>query len=399
MYLWTKDGRVAAPYLEDPEISPQYEGFLTESEIGVENNIHPRKVDGKPYQRKKSSWNCLRLAIASLFTLCFLDLAYNGLATVLVLVSLLVNNLSGNIQVLMEYQLQDKSKLCRNEAQRYTSFRRKIVIEKQSESIVGRYPMFDLLSLSTTSGSIRATVIPQRADSQSPDEPARLHIRTGSGSIAVSFIFPGATVLPTIKSKQKSGLENKSWNEIWPPQFRPYEIDVETTSGSISGQFLFSTSARLSSESGSISARLLPIVRLINSRNVGCKEEVNFVADAALISTWTGSGSQNVYLTSPCFVPFSGEAFEANSSVTGKPSLSHHDTQSGNLNINYPVAWTGNAHAQSESGNIAFDGKGLEVVSNEDGSVDGFKSEGQKEWRSINVSLGSEAGAILFNVG
>lgn len=306
---------------------------------------------------------------------------------------------SGNIKVLMEYQLQDKSKRGPNGVHGYTSFPRKIIIEKQSESIMGRYPMFDLLSLSTTSGSIGVTVIPQRADAQSPDEPARVRIRTGSGSIAVSFTFPDATLLPEINSNQKPGLENIHWNELWPLQFRPYELDIETTSGSISGQFFFSTSARLSSESGSISARFLPVVRLMNSRKVDCKEEDYFVADTALLTTWTGSGSQNVYLTSPRFVPFSSETLEANSSITGKPALLHHDTQRGNLNINYPSAWTGNAHAQTESGNIAFGGNGLEIISNEDGSVDGFKYEGQKEWRSNNVSLGSKTGAILFNVG
>jgi hypothetical protein len=399
MYLWTKDGQGAVPLLKDPEYSPQYEDVPSGSEIGVENNIHPGKVDGKLYQRKKNSWNRLRLAIASLFTLCFLSLAYNGLASVLGLVSLLVIILSGNIQVLTDYQSQEKFKLCPNGTQGHTSFPRKVVIEKRSESIVGRYPIFDLLSLSTTSGSIGVTVIPQIADTQSPDEPARLRIRTGSGSIAVSFTFPGATFSPEIKSNQKPGLENKRWNELWPLQSRPYELDVETTSGSISGQFFFSTSARLSSKSGSISARLLPIVRLINSRNVDCKEEENFVANTALITTWTDSGSQNVHLMSPCFVPFSGETLKANSSVMGKPALSHHNTQRGTLNINYPSAWTGNAHARTESGNIAFGGNGLDVINNEDGSVDGFKYEGQREWRSINVSLGSEAGAIVFNVG
>lgn len=298
----------------------------------------------------------------------------------------------------MEYQSQDKSKFY-PEGQGRVFSARKIVVDKKSEPIVGTYPLFDLLSLSTTSGSIDVTVIPQRANTESPGQPARFRIRTNSGSIAVSFSFPGATSSPKINSNEKLCLEQECWNRYPPFQFRPYELDVETISGSISGQFFFSTLARLSSESGGISVRLLPIVRLINLRDVDGGEDENSIQNNALMTTWTGSGSQDVRLMDPCFVDFPANTTGAKSWVWGKPALVHHDTHEGTLNINYPQAWTGNAHARAESGNIAFDGRGLEIIRNGDGSVDGFKCEGQKEWGNMNVFLGSEAGAIIFHVG
>ncbi|RMJ28192.1 hypothetical protein PHISP_00969 [Aspergillus sp. HF37] len=52
-----------------------------------------------------------------------------------------------------------------------------------------------ILALSTISGDIDVTVLPQPADPANPDEPAHLRIRTQSGSVKVSFAVPEAANL------------------------------------------------------------------------------------------------------------------------------------------------------------------------------------------------------------
>lgn len=117
--------------------------------------------------------------------------------------------------------------------------------------------LFDLLSLSTTSGKIGVIVIPQRADAQNSGNSAHLWARTKSGSITVSFAVPD-TIFPSDDNFKRNINHHVEYCSVRQPfQFLTYEIDVETESGSISGQFIFSTSAHLSLERGSISASLV----------------------------------------------------------------------------------------------------------------------------------------------
>lgn len=104
MYLQDKGSPDAASLPNDSENPPQYEKVPLMPEVGVvkdvaefwisddedlESNIDPGKVAGKSCLRKAPRWSCLYLAIGTLLPLCFLGLAYNGLAAVLDLVSLL----------------------------------------------------------------------------------------------------------------------------------------------------------------------------------------------------------------------------------------------------------------------------------------------------------------------
>lgn len=209
------------------------------------------------------------------------------------------------------------------------------------------------------------------------------------------------------KNKNKNGIYcNKHKNTPGKPPkdlpLRPYIVDIETGSGSITGRFIFSRSINLSTGSGSIAASLIPLVyrdETTSSQNVS-------------IQTQTGAGSQKISLTEPIFLGSStgSEFVDPNLYPSGPDSDSpnslsaraSHKTEMGSMHISYPKQWGGNVHAESE-GSILLRGKGLDVKKGE-GGVDGRKEaeepESGKWWGgNMNVSLGSEEGSILFFVG
>ncbi|KAG7008711.1 C6 transcription factor [Physcia stellaris] len=60
---------------------------------------------------------------------------------------------------------------------------REIIIHLSSGSITGTYPLYDLLSMRTTSGSISISLTLHNASTSSPSKPATLQIDSSSGSI------------------------------------------------------------------------------------------------------------------------------------------------------------------------------------------------------------------------
>lgn len=160
-----------------------------------------------------------------------------------------------------------------------------------------------------------------------------------------------------------------------------------------------STSAHFSSESGGISASLVPIIRLTDHGSVSDDGNNNTQTYNASIVTSTNSGSQDIHLTDPCFVNPPARFRHEDPDLHLIHAQARHITHDGSLNIAYPHAWAGHAHVHTGSGSIRFGGRNLNVTMNEDGSVDGFKREGQQDWGEINVSFQSGAGAIFFYVG
>ena len=63
---------------------------------------------------------------------------------------------------------------------------RSTIINQLSQSVTGTFPLYDLLSITTMSGSINITVIPQPASS-SAKAPAALRLSTMSGAINVTM--------------------------------------------------------------------------------------------------------------------------------------------------------------------------------------------------------------------
>jgi hypothetical protein len=119
---------------------------------------------------------------------------------------------------------------------------RQTILRTTSSSIAGTFTHLDLISLTSSSGSITATIIPGEADPSNP-LPAELKIGSNSGSVQVTY--------PSIDVSSSS---SPSLNTV---PARNYETRVRTSSGSISGAFLFSSTADLVSDSGSIRAEVL----------------------------------------------------------------------------------------------------------------------------------------------
>ncbi|CRG85826.1 hypothetical protein PISL3812_02836 [Talaromyces islandicus] len=305
----------------------------------------------------------------------------------------------------------------------YNTQNREIVRETGSRAIWGRYPLYDLLSLKTTSGSIVVTVEPQPADPENPDEPARLVLETVSGSVAVSFAHPHLDAIferddmmidfddqpfvpdqGDIKAfkrsckkhkKQQQGHKLDKTTTADAIQYRPYEIVIKTNSGSVSGKLIFSSSAHVESQTGTISASLIPIV---SSRASSFGNTTLF--------TSTHSGSQNVVLANP-FRVASSAADGSGEGVSLGHATSTHVSDVGHIDVVYPNSWAGTVEASTHAGSICMDGPGLEVSKDGQGHASGVKyadedSEGPEWWGSrgdMDVSLKAKAsGSINFVV-
>ncbi|KAL1998825.1 hypothetical protein VTN02DRAFT_5517 [Thermoascus thermophilus] len=277
------------------------------------------------------------------------------------------------------------------------------------DPIRGRWPLYDTLSLTTTSGNIAVTIDPQPADPDDADRdrPARVVLRSTSGSIAVSFSVPDAAASlgdeemrrglgdlaggdldhdhdqdDTTKTKTRTKTKKKKHTckpnpnpnptprnqkqkrtYASPPPLppRPYEISIRTETGSITGHILFSTSAVLESGTGAISAVLTPVFYPPAASNV-------------TLRTRSATGDQDVRVMAPLGVssslsPFGSPSGEQKQTTKQKQSdnsrytvhSSHTSSGSGNLRIAYARGWAGEVHASAPGdGQIRLHGGELE---------------------------------------
>lgn len=319
---------------------------------------------------------------------------------------------------------------------RPSSSRRDIVVHKTNGPIWGKYPLYDLLSLSTTTGSIAVIIDPQAADPDDPFKPARVSLKSESGSISVGF------KVPHINSESEDGSPEFGNSEISSADWaeseadakdgfrshlspRPYEVEIHTALGSISGSIAFSSVANISSESGSISTRVIPLVFPDSPDAIG--RNVTF-------STLTKTGSTFVSVADPFFVKSSSDDDNGddhdhdhdhdydydhdddgddNKSQYPKArdivaTSSHVVGGSGSIVATYPGSWAGHVHASTAEGKMPYvRGPGLEVQEHEK-EVDGVRDaepqhEGKEWWGGsgrMNVSLSAEGtGSVNFFVG
>ncbi|RLL94821.1 hypothetical protein CFD26_100008, partial [Aspergillus turcosus] len=235
---------------------------------------------------------------------------------------------------------------------------RRITIDSNAENIHGVYPLYDLLSLTTTTGNITVAIAPQPAHPDHPFEPARLHIRSLSGTVTVSFTAPEAALLPdldlelnldlameanagTSTSRTDTDTDNYNYNCLRTKTLpaRPYDLDIQTETGPIAGRMIFSRSARLVSGGGDITAMLIPVVvGPVPGVDENCTTEMT--GRNVSIETETESGEQRVHVTQP-FVLGSeaGGAAEGFHCVSGS-----HVAGDGAMEVAYPAAWAGSVH-------------------------------------------------------
>lgn len=223
-------------------------------------------------------------------------------------------------------------------------------IHVNSGSVTGSYPLYDVLDISTTSGSIDIDVEPKDAD-EDDVQPAILRLSSKSGSIRA---LTSTVSVPA----------------------RDYQTTVNSLSGSIDATLLHGSHTSLRSLNGRINADLYPYGHN-NSRTD--------------INTHSQSGSTD---------------------LTVHPSLSHptdpfkklysnHDSLSGSLNLWYPAQWQGMVKGSTLSGSIHLDWEGLKVVKDEKEGwvkrvVEAVRGEGESQLifsgKSGNVNLGGDSG-------
>ncbi|KIW73206.1 hypothetical protein, variant [Phialophora macrospora] len=216
-------------------------------------------------------------------------------------------------------------------------------------SITGTYQLYDLLDLSTTSGSISVTI-----EVQPGDKPAVLRLASTAGSINVRMTSGGGLFKKRVVSEAARA--------------RVLQTEISASAGSVSGNIVHGNggSALISTNAGSIS---------LDVYAVGVSE-----MDAlSSLSTVSNHGSQHVRVYSDI----------ANTEPIRALQASHKVRGSGSITIEYPTEWEGMVHMTSfGSGSISANGRGLIVRKESSHELYGYK--GPKEGTKVEISeLGS----------
>jgi hypothetical protein len=216
-----------------------------------------------------------------------------------------------------------------------------------SHSITGTFKLYDSLELSTTSGSINVNIEPQPGE-----KPARLTLRTKSGSIRINM---GDGILPWLPSSDQTN--------------RTFMTSLNTKSGSVTGSLVAGNggSTLIETSSGSITVS-------VHMLDLGSKDSKNH------LSTISSSGSQTLNILS--------SSTEYLSSLAAR----HIVHGSGSVRIDYPRRWTGFVKMISQgSGSLNVAGSGLHYV------VDERKQK--IAWREPKVEKPNDVEIILQGSG
>lgn len=231
---------------------------------------------------------------------------------------------------------------------------REIRRHETSHSISGTYPLYDLLDLKTTSGSISITIVPHPGTA-----PAVLRIASTSGSINIKI--------------DKSYLNAAEAAQYQDALKRNLDTKISSISGSVSGSILISGGgeATITSLSGSLNLNFYPV-------HIGRR------SPESRLSTTTTSGSSNIKVHDPVF-----------GAKLTQLVAHHHSTGSGSMHIRYPSTWDGDIHAKSVgSGSVNVRGQGLQFEQRDSREVVAWRGE-EKSRKVIDVTtLGS--GSINF---
>lgn len=195
---------------------------------------------------------------------------------------------------------------------------REIIIYSASGFISGTYPLFDLLSITTVSGTIGIDILPRPALASTPYTPASLVLSSTSGSIH-------ATVLNI------HNLRNKIPD-------RTYASRLNTISGSIAAKLLHTTSTFLSSTSGQLSADIYPTS--------------TSSSHSSKITTTGQSGTTDIIVHPDIFSPQTPIK-----SISGQ-----HSNTSGSLTVRYPNTWEGKIQARALSGRVGIRWNGVRII-------------------------------------
>ena len=212
-----------------------------------------------------------------------------------------------------------------------SAYSRDTIINVESASVTGSYPLYDLLSVHTDSGSIDIEIEPKNA-SIANIKPAVLHLTSNSGSVR------GVTSTTAVPN-------------------RDYHSSFSTSSGSINAVALHGFRTWLRSINGHITADLYPF-----GHNDSRSE----------IEAHCSSGAMDLTLHPSLSHP----------QAALKKLYGYYRGGSGNLDLFYPGTWEGTFEATTMSGSIDLDFEGLKIVKDgKEGSakrkIEGLRGEGE----------------------
>lgn len=267
---------------------------------------------------------------------------------------------------------------------------REIVVHTLSSPITGAWPLYDLLDLRSTSGSIHVGIAPKPADKDDP-RPAVLAVKSTSGTIEVfepvrsAMQSWAATLLPaTSPDGSLMAVQSIASTETHLPP-RDYSVTIETTSASIRAELAFSSLARIRSFSGTIVSSLLPV---LPARLAAPQLSAAGGGWRAQLQTHTTSGSTVVGCLDPMWYDdtsglggisggrYVSTAFlpvpnETTAGAGGKNYLhlmsSKHESTSGTVKAVYPASWEGDISLSSVSGSLLCTGDGVRIGKDDDG--------------------------------
>ncbi|MCJ1287521.1 hypothetical protein MMC26_006873 [Xylographa opegraphella] len=202
---------------------------------------------------------------------------------------------------------------------------REINIGTGSGSVSGTFPLYDLLNISTQSGSIKINVEPKDALGSKP-VPAVLKLHTVSGTIHVDT--------PMLLLEDGTFLTSNV-------PVRDYQTDITSSSGSLHAGIVHGSRLNMQTSSGSITGVLSPYGSL---------------DDDSHLTVSDGSGSVDMTILSSISNP-------------GKPMrnfYSEYKCTTGSLRLHYPEEWEGTVEGETISGNIKTDWPGMRIIRNGD---------------------------------
>ena len=225
----------------------------------------------------------------------------------------------------------------RSEFKSTSTYSRETIINVNSASVTGSYPLYDLLSIHTESGSIYTDIQPKNASRENV-KPAVLRLTSNSGSI------------------------HSSSSLVSVPD-RDYHTQMSTSSGSIEAGILHGLRTSLRSINGRINADIYPYGHNDSRTDIEVHDT---------------SGSIDITL----------HASSTHPSDPLKKLYGYYRGVSSSLNLFYPAQWQGTIAGTTLSGSVDLDWQGLQVV--KDGKEGYVK-------RAIEAVRGNGEGKLEFH--
>ncbi|KUJ14797.1 uncharacterized protein LY89DRAFT_720265 [Mollisia scopiformis] len=291
---------------------------------------------------------------------------------------------------------------------------RRILIETESGSITGTYPLMDFLGLDSQAGQISVDVIPHKVLESAP-APADLEVKTSSGSIKV----------------------NCPIRYVPPP--RNYITHVHSSAGSVDGSFYLGSLSSFGTSAGGIRIDGLPVLQACSTNNRDKNERPN------VFETRTVSGGTKVQVLDPIFISALTPAEQPKPQPVqkerpgpwapigdGDPHIitppnvvldqnllvidprtqyskkkldslkSVHSSNAASVEVSYPENWVGTLHAKSVSGSITVTGDDIRIIRERKGfaSKEILARKGVEESEEGSyIEMQSVAGSLGFVVG